>query len=82
MYSVFLAKKAEDCLTKLDKPQQIRIREKLHALKENPRLGKPLTANLAGFWSLRVGDYRIIYEIKDEKLFVFVIKIGHRKNIY
>ena len=50
---------------------------------EDPRLyGKPLSANRAGQWKYRIGDYRIIAKIEDEKLIILVISIGHRRDIY
>ena len=50
---------------------------------ENPRVhGKPLAANRAGQWRYRVGDYRIIALIEDDKLIILVIAIGHRRDIY
>ncbi len=50
---------------------------------DNPRLfGKPLKANKKGQWRYRVGDYRIIVEIRDSKLIILVITIGHRRDIY
>lgn len=49
----------------------------------NPRLwGEALTGNLGAFWKYRIGDFRLICEIKDNELLVIVIKIGHRKKIY
>ena len=49
----------------------------------NPRQhGKSLTANRAGQWRYRVGDYRIICEIQDEEIVILVLEIGHRKKIY
>ena len=50
---------------------------------DNPRVhGKPLSANRKGQWRYRVGDYRIIVEIKDNELIILVINIGHRRDIY
>lgn len=46
------------------------------------RFGKGLKADLAGLWRYRVGDYRILCEIKDRELFVLVVAVGHRKDIY
>ncbi len=49
----------------------------------NPRVhGKALTANRVGQWRYRIGDYRVIVKIEDDKLIVLVISIGHRKEIY
>ena len=50
---------------------------------EDPRVhGKGLVANRSGQWRYRVGDYRILADIQDEKLVILVIDIGHRKDIY
>ena len=50
---------------------------------ENPRLfGKPLSANRSGQWRYRIGDYRVIAKIEDDKLIILVIAIGHRRDIY
>ncbi len=49
----------------------------------NPRIkGKALVDNHRGEWRYRIGDYRIITEIKDDKIIILVLEIGHRKNIY
>lgn len=81
-YQVILTNEAESFLKKCDKTTRLRILDKLEHLKENPHLGKPLTANLAGFWSLRTGDYRTIYRIDEGKIKIIIIRIGHRKNVY
>ena len=44
--------------------------------------GKPLKGNKAGIWRYRVGDYRILCSIEDQKFIILVIAVGHRKNIY
>ena len=50
---------------------------------ENPRIhGKGLLGNKSGQWRYRVGDYRIICEIKDEEIVVLVLEVGHRRDIY
>ena len=50
---------------------------------EDPRLhGKGLTANRSGQWRYRVGDYRIIAEIMDEKIIILVLTIRHRRDVY
>lgn len=82
MYEITLSSPAEKFLKKLDNPIQQRIIRKLKKLKENSRLGKPLTATLAGLWSLRVDKYRIIYKIIENRLIIMVLDISHRKNIY
>ena len=50
---------------------------------ENPRIhGKVLSSNRVGQWRYRVGDYRIIAKIEDDKLIILVITIGHRREVY
>lgn len=82
MYIIILQSKAEKSLKKLPRVVQERIIKKLRELKEKPEIGVPLTANLSGLWKLRIGDYRIIYEIRKSELIILILKIGHRKKIY
>ena len=50
---------------------------------ENPRIkGKGLTTNRSGEWRYRVGDYRIICDIRDSELIILAFSIGHRKNVH
>lgn len=50
---------------------------------DNPRLtGKALKGNFAGMWRYRIGDYRLICIIEDDKLIITAISVGHRKEIY
>ena len=78
---MFLHPKAAKALEKLDANTKARIKEALKELAGNPeKVGKQL--KLSDFWSLRIGDYRAIYEIDRNKNQVVVIFIGHRKNVY
>jgi len=81
-YKVLLSIKSEDFLKKLDKVNKERVGKKLKELSNNPELGKPLVGKLAGLWSLRIGDYRAIYQLRRSELLVLVLKLGHRKNVY
>ncbi|WP_449277025.1 type II toxin-antitoxin system RelE family toxin [Leucobacter sp. GX24907] len=50
---------------------------------DNPRSqGKGLTAGLSGKWRYRIGDYRVLCEIRDSELVVLAIEVGHRRDIY
>lgn len=50
---------------------------------EDPRQhGKGLTANRSGQWRYRIGDYRLICEIQDDKLVILALTIGHRREVY
>jgi len=42
--------------------------------------GKPLVGDLKGYWKLRIGEYRVIYEIEEEKVLVYVILVGYRRD--
>ena len=46
------------------------------------RFGKGLKADLAGLWRYRVGDYRILCQIRDRELLVLVVAVGHRRDVY
>lgn len=49
----------------------------------DPRLhGKALTANYRGLWRYRIGDYRMICTLEDDRLVILALSVGHRRNIY
>lgn len=85
-YHVEYSKEVQKILKKFDNPVENRIRQyiKKHLDGcENPRLyGKPLHGNLRGNWSYPVGDYRIIAEIKDDKILIMVVDVDHRRQVY
>ena len=85
-YSVEITPKADKVLRKLDKITNKRIKKFIQENLigcENPRLqGKPLTGNLKGNWRYRVGDYRIIAKIEDDKILITVVEVNHRRQIY
>lgn len=85
-YKLDFSKKAEKQLEKLDIYHQRLISNWLELNirdTENPRNhGKPLTESLSGFWCYRVGNYRIVCEIRDSELVVIAINIGHRREVY
>lgn len=73
-------------LRKLDKSIQKEILNYLRTRIENtedPRLfGQSLSANKVGLWRYRVGNYRLICKLEENKCVVFIIGVGHRKDIY
>jgi mRNA interferase RelE/StbE len=72
-------------LRKIDRIWQERIISYLEEVAQlpDPRpRGKRLTANLAGLWRYRVSDYRIVCQLRDDTLVVYVINIGHRRHVY
>ena len=85
-YSVEYTPQAVKSLRKLD--QHTRrlilawIEKNLIGCKDPRQHGKGLSANRSGQWRYRVGDYRILAEIMDDKIVILVLNIGHRNNIY
>ena len=72
-------------LKKLDAAISKRVLDYLEQIEllDNPRSrGKALTSNLSGLWRYRVGDYRILCRIRDDKLIITVIEIVHRSTVY
>lgn len=67
---------------KIEKTDQLRIiktiRKKLTTKPEE--FGKPLAGELKGYWKLRIGEYRVIYEIEKDKIIVYVIMVGYRRD--
>ena len=83
IYKIFFDDKVIKDLKKIDKTWQTKIIQKIETvLTKNPHNGKKLVGNLSDYYKLRVGNYRIIYKIIDNKVSVEVIKIKHRKDIY
>ena len=81
-YTAVLSKKAQKQLDKLSDNIVAPILKTIAALEENPRpQGYKKLKGREGF-RVRVGNYRIIYEIFDRELLVDVIDVGHRKDIY
>ncbi|MCM1132633.1 MAG: type II toxin-antitoxin system RelE/ParE family toxin [Ruminococcus flavefaciens] len=85
-YAVELTKKAKKQLSKLDKPTAKLIvswiYKNLHNCADPRQHGKGLTSNRSGQWRYRVGDYRLLAEIQDDRVVILVLEIGHRSDIY
>ena len=79
-FEVLLHPKSARSLSKLDNVIRKRIESKLRELESHPERGKRL--RYSDFRVLRIGDYRVIYEIDEEKNRVVVLFIGHRENVY
>ena len=63
-------------------PHRTRIVAAIDRLAETPHLGAALKGDLRGLRRLRVGDYRILYEIRNDELVVLVIRVAHRRDAY
>jgi len=82
-YKVQIAPTAIRQLKKFSRDVQKRLRIVIDTLENDPR--PPSVRKLVGednLWRLRVGNYRVVYKIKDAQLLVLVFRIAHRKDIY
>jgi mRNA interferase RelE/StbE len=77
---------AEKAFGKLDRQHQLRIRRFIDTRLETDgdprRLGEAYVGDLKGYWKYRVGDYRLVCEIKDRVVSILVVAIGDRKEVY
>ena len=83
MYEILIEDSAEKDLLKLPQETVERILKHILPLEDNPRF--PGTRKITGSrndWRIRVGDYRVVYEILDERKIVRIFKIKHRKDVY
>ena len=82
MYQIKISNKAAKQLPKLDKSFQNSFLEEIDKIATDPCEGKPLKYKMKGYYSWRIGDYRIAYEIVHDQNCVNIIAVGHRKDIY
>jgi len=86
MWTIKVEDRARKDLRKLDAAVQKRIIAYLHmrvANVKDPRVFcQRLTGNKAGLWRFRVGDYRVVCKFEDHVLIIFVVTVGHRREVY
>ena len=80
MPHLFLTRRFQKSFERLDVKNQERIKNALLKIKDNPGTGKRLTGDLDGEFSYRVGDYRIIYTVEGEN--IWVETVSHRRDVY
>ena len=81
-YTVLILPSAQKQLSKLPNAIATRIEDKLLELEQDPRPSGCKKLKGRDAWRIRIGDYRVIYEINDGRLLVTVITIGHRREVY
>lgn len=84
-YNVFWAdKKVKKVFDELSSLIQSRVENEIRNLSLNPRPQgtKKLSGKLEGIWRLRIGDFRLLYEIDDKSKKVILLDLGHRRQIY
>lgn len=82
-YRVEVARRAAKVIAALPRREQQRIRAAIDLLADNPRPpGCVAMTGEAHAYRVRVGDYRIVYEVFDARLVVQVVRVGHRRDVY
>ena len=81
-YALYILRRAQKELAQLPSEAYERVRDAIRALAQNPRPSGCLKLRGREGWRIRVGDYRVIYEIEDEEQIVTVLQVGHRRDVY
>ena len=81
-YSIRIKESAAKELRRVATPDRTRIVAAIDRLAETPHLGAALKGDLRGLRRLREGDYRVVYEVRDEELVVLVVRVAHRRDAY
>ena len=86
MYRVEFTEKALKALKKLDRYTALLItawiRKNLEGCTNPRQHGKGLVGDKSGQWRYRVGDYRLLAEIQDDRIIILILNVGHRREIY
>ena len=81
-YTVTILRRAQRELAQVPPGSYERVRDAIRALAENPRPSGSTTLAAREGWRIRVGDFRVIYEIDDHQQTVTILHIGHRRDVY
>ena len=81
-FSIRIKRSAERELKRLARPDRVRIVAAIDRLAEAPHLGAALKGDLRGLRRLRVGDHRVVYEVRNDELIVLVVRVAHRRDVY
>lgn len=83
-YTVEIVPAALRTLQSLPRDIRERVRDKIDSLAENPRPHgvKSLQGSQKGYLRIRIGEYRVVYRVEDERLLVLVVAVGHRREVY
>jgi len=81
-FSIRIKQSAAKALAGIDKKDRLRLVSAIDELAENPYRGSALKGDLTGLRRIRVGNYRVVYEIREGELIVLVVRIAHRREVY
>lgn len=81
-HSIELKRSARKALEALPREEHVRVLRAIVTLAENPRPAGCKKLRGEELWRIRAGDIRIVYEIHDDRLLVYVVRVGHRSEVY
>ena len=81
-FSIRIKGSAAKELQRIASEDRARLVEGIDRLSENPYLGNALKGELRGLRRLRVGDYRVLYEVRRGELVILVVRVAHRREAY
>lgn len=81
-YSLKIKDSAVKALRRVPKADRVRLIEAIDRLATEPTAGGVLKGEFRGLRRLRVGSYRVVYEVDQGKLTILVVRLGHRKDVY
>lgn len=81
-YRIVIKKSAAKEIERIEKKDRIRIIEKIRSLAEDPHPVGSKKLSGQEKYRIRQGNYRILYQVKNEELIINVVKVGHRRDIY
>lgn len=82
MWTLRISPQAKKFYDTLSGKHRAQMEHAFDCMVDNPHVGKPLRGELKGYWSYRVGMYRIIYIIRRQEIIVEILRIQHRKEVY
>jgi len=81
-YKIEVKQSAAKELRKIPKASLVRVLDRIASLADNPRPDGSMKLTNQEKYRLRIGNYRVLYSIEDDILTVYVVKVGHRKDVY
>ena len=82
-HAIEFAPSARRELRKLPREVQLKLNERIDSLSSDPRpRGSKKLRGSDELWRIRVGDYRVVYEVRDKILVVLVLRVAHRREVY
>ena len=81
-WTILYTRSAARSIRKLDPQVRRRVRAAIRVLAETPERGKPLQLTLRGLRSWRTADFRIVYQVVEERIEMLIVAVGHRRQVY